>query len=234
MSITLPLTEPPNEVKSHIDKMKGILIKYDFEDVDTELFTLLENIDIVTTDISGFTGLVKRILELFAIEVLSVAKETAEILFQLEMVLLDWIWEVLNTNIHIPFISAVFEFFGIEEFSLLDVICIVPAFGYNLIYRAVKGKSVVNDEEKKDFIKKRITLGYYKTKKEALAALAEYNNNPFNPTDSNLTFAEAYKNYTKTKEYQLLSKSSIVSKTAAYKYCEKLYDTPLYNFLNKK
>ena len=83
------------------------------------------------------------------------------------------------------------------------------------------------DENKQDFVKKRITLGYYKTKKEALAALAEYNNNPFNPTDSNLTFAEAYKNYTKTKEYQLLSKSSIVSKTAAYKYCEKLYDIPV-------
>ena len=147
MSITLPVTEPPNEVKSHIDKLKGILVKYDFEDVDTELFALLENIDIVTTDISGFTDLIKRILGLFAIEVLSAAKETAEILFQLEMALLDWIWEVLNTNIHIPFISAVFEFFGIEEFSLLDVICIVPAFGYNLIYRAVKGKSVVNDEE---------------------------------------------------------------------------------------
>lgn len=80
------------------------------------------------------------------------------------------------------------------------------------------------DAKKGDYVPKRVVLGYYRTQKEALAALSEYNENPFTPTDSNITFAEIYKTYQSSKEYKSLGKSSLASRTAAYKYCEPLYN----------
>lgn len=80
------------------------------------------------------------------------------------------------------------------------------------------------DEKTGDYVPKRVVLGYYKTQKEALAALSEYNENPFTPTDSNITFAELYESYQSSKEYKSLGKSSLASRAAAYKYCEALYN----------
>lgn len=83
------------------------------------------------------------------------------------------------------------------------------------------------DEAKQDYVQKRIVLGYYRTRKDALAALAEYNDNPFKVSDNNLTFKEAYENYTKTDKYKALSKSSLSSKKTAYNYCSPLYEIPV-------
>ena len=80
------------------------------------------------------------------------------------------------------------------------------------------------DEKTGDYTFKRVVLGYYKTRKDALTALSEYNENPFKPTDNEITFAEIYKKYQSTKEYKKLGKSSLTSRAAAYKYCEPLYD----------
>lgn len=83
------------------------------------------------------------------------------------------------------------------------------------------------DEQKDDYVTRRIILGYYKTKKEALAALASYNENPFKLTESDLTFADAWKIYTNTKQYKELSKSSHAAKNTGYKHCARLYDIPV-------
>ncbi len=80
------------------------------------------------------------------------------------------------------------------------------------------------DDKSGDYVRKRVTLGYYPTKKAALSALAEYNDNPFNPEDSSITFAEVYRKYQKTKAYQKLGKSSLFSRQTAYKYCTPLHD----------
>ena len=58
----------------------------------------------------------------------------------------------------------------------------------------------IYDKEKDDYIIQRVILGYYKTRKEALSALAQYNDNPFKITDNDLTFSQAYEIYLKSKE----------------------------------
>lgn len=67
----------------------------------------------------------------------------------------------------------------------------------------------------------RPVLGYYATKKEALKALSEYNDNPFNIKDRNITFGKIYEDWEK-KNLDKMSKSSQESKKAAYKYCEPI------------
>ena len=50
----------------------------------------------------------------------------------------------------------------------------------------------VYDDKIKGYKPKRTVLGYYPSKKEALNALAEYNMNPFNLDQNNITFREVY------------------------------------------
>lgn len=81
---------------------------------------------------------------------------------------------------------------------------------------------VIYDEEIEGYKAKRAILGYYATKKEALAALAEYNNNPFNIGDANITFGQIYERWKKEKYYQGLSDSAKVSRESALKYCSPI------------
>ena len=80
------------------------------------------------------------------------------------------------------------------------------------------------DEEKEDYVIKRVVLGYYKTRKEALSALAQYNDNPFKITDNDLTFSQAYAIYLKSKEYDSLSASGKAARKSGYSHCKRLYD----------
>ena len=87
----------------------------------------------------------------------------------------------------------------------------------------VSGKEVY-DEKIQDFTHPRFVLGYYPTRKAALAALAEYNDSPYNPQETSITFSEIYKKYQKTSAYKALKTSAISARQAAYKYCAPLYD----------
>lgn len=66
------------------------------------------------------------------------------------------------------------------------------------------------------------TLGYYTTRKEAMIALAEYNQSPYNINLSKITFSELYEQWSKIT-YPTLKESSVSAHKAAYKYCESLY-----------
>lgn len=77
--------------------------------------------------------------------------------------------------------------------------------------------------EKEGYELERKVLGYYATKKEALAALAEYNNNPFEVSDSSITFGMIYKRWSE-RNYASLSSSSISSREAAFKNCGRITD----------
>lgn len=57
------------------------------------------------------------------------------------------------------------------------------------------------------------TVGYYKTRKEANIALAEYNKNPFNIDARKLTFAEVYEKWSERKFPELS-----LSRAKTYKY----------------
>lgn len=66
-------------------------------------------------------------------------------------------------------------------------------------------------------------IGYYPTKLEALEALANYNENPYDIDTQNITFEEVYDKWSSEHFPTLKSKSSIRTTTAAYKYCEPIY-----------
>lgn len=66
-------------------------------------------------------------------------------------------------------------------------------------------------------------LGYYKTKKEALEALAEYNRTPYSIEDNKASFADVYERWSKN-HFEKVSDSSIERYSNAYrKYCKSLY-----------
>lgn len=65
-------------------------------------------------------------------------------------------------------------------------------------------------------------LSYHNTRKEALQALAEYNNNPYDLVNAQLTFAEVYQLWA-DRELVDVSNSKKLSYTTAYKRCESLY-----------
>lgn len=66
-------------------------------------------------------------------------------------------------------------------------------------------------------------IGYYKTRQEAILALAEYHKNPHSLEASTVTFSELFKKWSEEK-FSKTSHSSVNGYNAAYNYCTSLYD----------
>lgn len=79
----------------------------------------------------------------------------------------------------------------------------------------------VYDEEAEGMVFVRKPLGYYRTKKEALDALAEFNNEPFALFGNDITFLEAYNKWSET--HTNFSKSTVGSRQAALGHCQKIH-----------
>lgn len=69
----------------------------------------------------------------------------------------------------------------------------------------------------------RVPIGTFKTKKEALQALAEYGANPYDIQNNNLTLADLYEKWTAAYFPTLESDSSSRTITSAWKYCHAIY-----------
>ena len=70
-------------------------------------------------------------------------------------------------------------------------------------------------------------LGRYSTREEGLIALAEYNKNPYNVSDREITFSQLYEKFFQYKyKYsgKTYSQSSMNCTKSAYSYCSELYD----------
>ncbi len=81
----------------------------------------------------------------------------------------------------------------------------------------------ITDEQAGKTTQNRVTIGTYKTKKEALQALAEYGANPYDIQNNNLTLAELYQKWTEAYFPTLAGESSTRTITSAWKYCHPLY-----------
>ncbi|KUO78820.1 MAG: integrase [Desulfosporosinus sp. BRH_c37] len=79
------------------------------------------------------------------------------------------------------------------------------------------------NEEKGKLIQLYKPIGYYKTRPEAMLALAEYHKNPNSLESSTVTFAELFKKWS-DKKYAKATKSTINGYNAAYNYSAELYD----------
>lgn len=79
-------------------------------------------------------------------------------------------------------------------------------------------------EDRKQSKQDRKIVGCYETKQLALAALVEYNNNPYSLESATTTFKELYEMWSTIKYSEPLSKGNISGYMAAYKTAAPLHD----------
>ena len=91
-------------------------------------------------------------------------------------------------------------------------------------YRAVKTDKWILDTVTGKSKQIRFTIGYYSTREEAMIALADYNENPYDIKADSITFSEVYDKWSEGYFPTLSNPSSIRTITAAYAYCNGLYD----------
>lgn len=80
------------------------------------------------------------------------------------------------------------------------------------------------DEEGQRIKQKRQVIGYFATRQEAMTALVQYNENPYDLDSNKITFSEVYEKWSDKYFPTLGNPSSIRTITASYKYCSSLYD----------
>lgn len=81
----------------------------------------------------------------------------------------------------------------------------------------------ITDEQTGKTVQNRVPIGTFKTKKEAVQALAEYGANPYDIQNNNLTLAELYQKWTESYFPTLESESSSRTITAAWRYCHAIH-----------
>lgn len=79
------------------------------------------------------------------------------------------------------------------------------------------------DVENQKEIRKYKYLGYYATRQEAIRVLAEYNEDPYDIKNAQLTFREVYEKWS-PKKFEELSAPATRTIKSAYAYCISLYD----------
>lgn len=89
-------------------------------------------------------------------------------------------------------------------------------------YIARKTVSWELDEATGKVTQKYITIGCYETKKEAMAALVDYNNNPYDINTNKITFEEVYEKWS-DEHFEKISAGAIRTYKSAYSYCSPLY-----------
>lgn len=145
LSIDIDCDEPPEETKGILQKILDIISETSISDVTGQLEQLsddLENIE----NINDIINVMKKIVGILSVDALTLFDEIGELLFDLLISAIDWFADVCKSDIHIPYISAVFDFFGIENVSIMDMVFMPPAFCGNLIYYTITGDSVITEE----------------------------------------------------------------------------------------
>lgn len=91
-------------------------------------------------------------------------------------------------------------------------------------YRAMKTDKWIIDPVTGKSKQIRSTIGYYQSREDAMIALANYNENPYDTKADSITFSEVYEKWSENYFPTLSNPSSIRTVTAAYAYCNGLYD----------
>ena len=84
------------------------------------------------------------------------------------------------------------------------------------------------DGSKTKRLQKRTPLGYFRTRDEAMLALLEYNRNPYELTENDITFAELYDAWS-AEHYKGLSASAIRTYKSAYSYFSPIHELKFKN-----
>lgn len=91
-------------------------------------------------------------------------------------------------------------------------------------YRAMKTDKWIIDPVTGKSKQIRSTIGYYQNREDAMIALANYNENPYDIKADSITFSEVYEKWSENYFPTLSNPSSVRTVTAAYAYCNDLYD----------
>ena len=91
-------------------------------------------------------------------------------------------------------------------------------------YRAMKTDKWIIDPVTGKSKQIRSTIGYYQSREDAMIALANYNENPYDIKADSITFSEVYEKWSESYFPTLTNPSSVRTVTAAYAYCNDLYD----------
>lgn len=91
-------------------------------------------------------------------------------------------------------------------------------------YRAMKTDKWIIDPVTGKSKQIRSTIGYYQSREDAMIALANYNENPYDIKADSITFSEVYEKWSENYFPTLSNPSSVRTVTAAYAYCNDLYD----------
>lgn len=91
-------------------------------------------------------------------------------------------------------------------------------------YRAMKTDKWIIDHVTGKSKQIRFTIGYYQSREDAMIALANYNENPYDIKADSITFSEVYEKWSENYFPTLSNPSSVRTVTAAYAYCNGLYD----------
>ena len=91
-------------------------------------------------------------------------------------------------------------------------------------YRAMKTDKWIIDPVTGKSKQIRFTIGYYQSREDAMIALANYNENPYDIKADSITFSEVYEKWSESYFPTLSNPSSVRTVTAAYAYCNDLYD----------
>lgn len=86
--------------------------------------------------------------------------------------------------------------------------------------RVTTGWTFEEDEQKSYPIYKFV--GYYKTRKEALAALVQYHEDPFDFHSDTITFAEVFERWS-DEYFETATRQNVNRYSAAYRLCEPIY-----------
>ena len=91
-------------------------------------------------------------------------------------------------------------------------------------YRVMKTDKWIIDPVTRKSKQIRSTIGYYQSREDAMIALANYNENPYDIKADSITFSEVYEKWSENYFPTLSNPSSVRTVTAAYAYCNGLYD----------
>lgn len=103
--------------------------------------------------------------------------------------------------------------------------------GYGTVYKLsgnrrkpwiARKSKVMDDPEQEKGLQKWDTIGTYETKKDALQALARYNEDPYDLHADSITFSELYDKWSKV-HFVTIVPSAIRTWKSAYSYCTPLY-----------
>lgn len=91
-------------------------------------------------------------------------------------------------------------------------------------FRAVKTEQWVLDPVTRKPRQIRFTIGYYASREDAMIALADYNEHPYDIKTDSITFSEVYEKWSENYFTKLSNPSSVRTIKAAYSYCNGLYN----------